>query len=1062
MIALAAVLLLGAGGFAGVRHYLANRGGAVDVISVSEINQASWISGWMDSSTSGTVVSDVSQNVSVPQDKTIKDVYVSEGDQVKIGDKLLSYDTTLLELDLESQQLSIQELELEMKTAQKDLAKLQNTTPVAKSSSDDSTTADTSSIWDRFSSTDGDYGSDSDDSARLVSSGQDSVTAQELSADGGGAQEPDPAEAAVQPESVEESQAPATEENVIDPGADTEESSDTGDGEYLLPEQLDTAGASGETEKQTESGQEQEMQSLKDFLKNVRIREVTDAGENLLADTAQTESADGDPVTAQLSGADIKLVPHFSETAAAHFETGKTYALLIRGVQFAEEKSGDLYGTALIDGNDYPKIGSWTLKMDPTSGAADAARLTITFDAGLDAQHALAAELADVYAEIPLKASEVTGTTLTVRTADAASDLKIALSGNAQTEPETESETEPESETETGTETETDTETNTEIQTDTETETGIETETETETNTEPGTETETGSETGSETETETETGTETETETETESETGNLRLEVQWFHNGNPEENHPKELTLHVDAQTADASATVAEWQLTAEKNAREDQAETEVVLEEESAEPDEIWEAKNYSWDVDTLGDPTTAAQNAALFYSIYSMEPDNAYTKRYTMAEPVWTSKTDADGNTVFNCVISITYDDPYEALTELNYESGTEEAWYKGSGTEDDPYMFLCADGVVIKNTFINWVLGFDAEGKNRIELTEDDPEAVSFIDKDGVEHWVRKGYYVRLVLREEDSISGNFLRSVGFNGTIFVDEGYADNVYWIFTSENGLVKYVEEDPEPDPDPDPGWDDPDGGDDGTTYTAEELAQAIAEKKREIRKLELEQKTAELKLKGYEQDLESSTVTSAVNGYVKSLGGSTDGTEPYMVVASDSGLYLKTTVSELSLDTIAKGDTIQGQSWETGGTFSATITSITYFPEDSSGSDYYYYSSGNQNSSSYPVLAYIEDAEGLSQDESVSVSFPSTGSTCSVYLSPAYVRSENGQSYVYIADENGYLKKQYVRTGDTTNGYIGIKEGVTDEDQIAFPYGKNVKEGAKTQAGSSDNFIY
>ena len=77
------------------------------------------------------------------------------------------------------------------------------------------------------------------------------------------------------------------------------------------------------------------------------------------------------------------------------------------------------------------------------------------------------------------------------------------------------------------------------------------------------------------------------------------------------------------------------------------------------------------------------------------------------------------------------------------------------------------------------------------------------------------------------------------------------------------------------------------------------------------------------------------------------------------------------------------------------------------------------------------------------------------------SIYLSKALIRTENGQSYVYIADENKKLKKQYVRTGQTLySSYIEVKEGLTEEDWIAFPYGKNVKEGAPVKELEGSGF--
>ena len=57
--------------------------------------------------------------------------------------------------------------------------------------------------------------------------------------------------------------------------------------------------------------------------------------------------------------------------------------------------------------------------------------------------------------------------------------------------------------------------------------------------------------------------------------------------------------------------------------------------------------------------------------------------------------------------------------------------------------------------------------------------------------------------------------------------------------------------------------------------------------------------------------------------------------------------------------------------------------------------------------------------------------------------------MRSEDGKSYCMIADENNRLKKQYVVTGRTVYGSaVEIKSGLTEDDRIAFPYGKNAVE--------------
>ena len=61
--------------------------------------------------------------------------------------------------------------------------------------------------------------------------------------------------------------------------------------------------------------------------------------------------------------------------------------------------------------------------------------------------------------------------------------------------------------------------------------------------------------------------------------------------------------------------------------------------------------------------------------------------------------------------------------------------------------------------------------------------------------------------------------------------------------------------------------------------------------------------------------------------------------------------------------------------------------------------------------------------------------------------------ITDESGKNYVYLQGEDGLLKKQYVKVGKSLWGYyLEITSGVTLQDKIAFPYGKNVSEGAPT----------
>ena len=152
--------------------------------------------------------------------------------------------------------------------------------------------------------------------------------------------------------------------------------------------------------------------------------------------------------------------------------------------------------------------------------------------------------------------------------------------------------------------------------------------------------------------------------------------------------------------------------------------------------------------------------------------------------------------------------------------------------------------------------------------------------------------------------------------------------------------------------------------------------------------------------------------------------------------------------------------GQTVYANSWESGMSFEATITEISTYPQENSNS----WGDGNPNVSYYPYTAYIENTEGLKNGEYVELTMTSNvDNSNSIYLDKAYVREEDGKSYVLKADKNDRLVKQYVVTGKTIWGQaVEIVSGLTMEDKIAFPYGKNAKEGVKVKESSGGMMYY
>ena len=57
-----------------------------------------------------------------------------------------------------------------------------------------------------------------------------------------------------------------------------------------------------------------------------------------------------------------------------------------------------------------------------------------------------------------------------------------------------------------------------------------------------------------------------------------------------------------------------------------------------------------------------------------------------------------------------------------------------------------------------------------------------------------------------------------------------------------------------------------------------------------------------------------------------------------------------------------------------------------------------------------------------------------------------------------MYIRGEDGKLHQRYVKTGMSYYGYeTEVKNGLSLSDYIAFPHGKDVKEGADTVIADS-----
>lgn len=365
------------------------------------------------------------------------------------------------------------------------------------------------------------------------------------------------------------------------------------------------------------------------------------------------------------------------------------------------------------------------------------------------------------------------------------------------------------------------------------------------------------------------------------------------------------------------------------------------------------------------------------------------------------------------------------------------------YKGTGTKEDPYYYLCKKDVKIQGAFLNQIAGYGTSNTKEKEPV-----------------------YCILEVRDKDDKDGFLIAALCLDGSKITQLAAPEK--WYLTH---LGTYTEEEPqipdEENPDGDDGEEFPDDWDfmeeipqddiiDG--YTQDELNKAITEKKKEIKTAELDIRGSSLKIQNVEKKLENQTVESILNGVVKKVGdpgkGEVDG-EAFLVVESSEGSYVKGLADEYQLQQLQPGSVLTGFSYESGLPIEAEVKEISNFP--SSNNMYGY----GREVSYYPFTAYIKNSDGLKNMEGVSLDLPSeTENPAGLYISKEYVRNKDGKDFVYVEDKDHRLERRNVQVGKNFYGsMLEIKNGLTEEDHIAFPYGKKVKEGVKVRRAAIED---
>lgn len=352
-----------------------------------------------------------------------------------------------------------------------------------------------------------------------------------------------------------------------------------------------------------------------------------------------------------------------------------------------------------------------------------------------------------------------------------------------------------------------------------------------------------------------------------------------------------------------------------------------------------------------------------------------------------------------------------EPLEPVEELPH-------FISGAGTEEEPYRWLWADGLSFDNDFIAGMFGEETE------------------------------LWISLETREQNSMQGLVVDLWGLH---------------VVREEDGKLKYsfftpiLPPDENEETEPEPIW-----IDDSSGYTASEIAKMRADKQIEIRDLDVEYRIAQVEYEQMKSEAENGIVYATVDGTVLTLNDPEsswmDGS-PVILLSGGGCYHVTAAIGEYDRDRLQIGDEVTVMSWMSGAEITGTLEAIGDTPTTG-----YYYGSGNPNVTLYPATIAVDAQAGLQENEYVSVRFSSNNAQDNaLYLENMYIRTENGRSYVYKRGADGTLQKVWVETGAVLWGsYTAVYGDLTEDDWIAFPYGKNVREGAATAEADESAYYY
>ena len=249
-----------------------------------------------------------------------------------------------------------------------------------------------------------------------------------------------------------------------------------------------------------------------------------------------------------------------------------------------------------------------------------------------------------------------------------------------------------------------------------------------------------------------------------------------------------------------------------------------------------------------------------------------------------------------------------------------------------------------------------------------------------------------------------------------------------------------------------------DPDSG-----YTSAQIAEMRSQQEKKIRDLAIQIDMADAEYKIMQTELNDGHIYAKIDGEVVSVLTEEEARQtqhPIVKLSGGGGFYIEGSISELEMDGLTLDQTVTVNDWNTGMTYEGRVIDLRDFPSSRDN----WNGSGNPNVSYYPFRVFVEGDADLQEGSYVSVMYSTASAEHGIYLENAFLRTEQGRHYVWLRGSDGKLEQRFVTVGKSLWGsYSEILSGLTEEDFLAFPYGKELKQGAPTvEADISELYAY